>query len=130
MLYSISSTLLITFNKGEHPCLHAVPCAAQHYVHLASIEVLWVVDAHGIIVDSVGGEGGSYEGYCFKWPPIRSGGGFSIVTEAIDVVLIAGEVVFKLYVEREEWGAERLQGNTPPMVAMVKVRFVIVRIPR
>jgi hypothetical protein len=40
MLYSISSTLLITFNKGEHPCLHAVPCAAQHYVHLASIEVL------------------------------------------------------------------------------------------
>jgi hypothetical protein len=26
--------------------------------------------------------------------------------EAIDVVLIAGKVVFKLYVVREEWGAE------------------------
>jgi hypothetical protein len=45
-------------------------------------------------------------------------------------VLIAGEVVFKLYVVREEWGAERLQGNMPPVVAMAKVRFVVVRIPR
>jgi hypothetical protein len=49
------------------------------------VKVLGVIDSHGIVVNFIRGKGGAYEGCCLKGPPIGSGRGFGVISEAIGV---------------------------------------------